>query len=194
MEQIKNWSDIRLLLDPKFDGKRLGVVDPHGAGGGSYMVAYVMYKNAGPDLVAQVLKKLDVTVYAGSGPAVDALVSGETDLVFGNDFNGLQANAKGAPIQVVYPSPGSDTYPAMGIAMKAPHPNAAILFQEFIFSKAGQSLYPQILHTAPGRKDVEDTRDAAKASWYKPASEPYKYDLADMVTQYDNVVAPYPTK
>ena len=192
--QIKNWSDIGLLLDPKFDGKKLGVVDPHGAGGGSYMVAYVLYKTAGPDAVDKVLKKLDVTVYAGSGPAVDALVSGETDLVFGNDFNGLQANAKGAPIQVVYPSPGSNTYPAMGIAAKAPHPNAAILFQEFIFSKTGQSLYPQILHTAPGRSDVEDTREAAKESWYQTASAPYNYDLNDMVTQYDNVVRPYPTK
>jgi ABC-type Fe3+ transport system substrate-binding protein len=194
MEKIKSWSDIDLLLDPKFDGTRLGMVDPHGAGGGSYMVAYVMHQTAGPELVEKVLKKLDVTVYAGSGPAVDALASGETDIVIGNDFNGLQANAKGAPIQVVHPSPGSNTYPAMGIAAKAKHPNAAILFEEFIFSKTGQALYPKILNTAPGRPDVEDTRPAAQAPWYQTASEPYDYNIEDMVTQYDDIVAPYPTK
>jgi iron(III) transport system substrate-binding protein len=194
MEKIKTWSDIGVLLDPKFDGKKLGMVDPHGAGGGSYMVAYVMHETAGSDLVDKVLKKLDVTVYAGSGPAVDALASGETDIVIGNDFNGLQANAKGAPIQVVHPSPGSNTYPAMGIAAKSKNPNAAILFEEFIFSKTGQSLYPKILNTAPGRSDVEDTRPAAQASWYHTASEAYDYNIDEMVAKYDDVVAPYPTK
>jgi iron(III) transport system substrate-binding protein len=194
VEQIKEWKDVGKLAGPEFDGKRLGVVDPHGAGGGSYMVAYAMHEEAGDAVVADVLKSRDVTVYAGSGPAVDAVASGEIDLMIGNDYNALAAYDKGAPVQVVYPSPGSNTYTAMGIAQKAAHPNAAKLWIEFIFSKTGQSLYPTILSTAPGRSDVKDTRKAAEADWYKPASRPFDYDIADMQRSYDAVVAPYPSK
>jgi iron(III) transport system substrate-binding protein len=194
VEQIKEWKDIGKLAGSEFDGKRLGVVDPHGAGGGSYMVAYIMHKEAGNDAVADVLKSRDVTVYAGSGPAVDALASGEIDLVIGNDFNGLAAYDKGAPVQVVYPSPGSNTYTAMGIAQKAAHPNAAKLWIEFIFSKTGQALYPSVLSTAPGRSDVKDSRKAAEADWYRPAKVPFDYDIGDMQASYEAVVASYPSK
>lgn len=194
IEKISTWSDIGLLSGPAFEGRRLGVVDPHGAGGGSYMVAYVLHKEAGNDVVSQVLKARDVTVYAGSGPAVDAVASGEIDLMVGNDFNALAAAENGAPLQVVYPSPGSNTYTAMGIAAKATNPNAAKLFEEFIFSKPGQALYPLELQMAPGRSDVQDTRSVAETSWYRPAAEPFDYSPEDMLKSYDAVVEPYPSK
>ncbi len=98
---IKTWKDLTHLLDPQFKGKRLGVVDPHGAGGGSYVVAYVLYKEIGSDNVKKILDYLQVTVYPGSGPAVNALASGELDLVIGNEFNAFAASQKGAPVQVL---------------------------------------------------------------------------------------------
>jgi ABC-type Fe3+ transport system substrate-binding protein len=194
LEPIKTWKDLTVLLDPKFDGKRLGVVDPHGAGGGSYVVAYVLYKEIGQDNVKKLLDKLQVTVYAGSGPAVDALSSGEIDLVLGNEFNAFSANQKGAPVQVWYPEPRSASYTGIGIAAKAKHPNAAKLFLEYVMSDYGNAQIPTLFSMAPGREGTADSRPSTKAAWYKPQQEAYKFDVDDMLKSYDAVVAPFPAK
>ncbi len=115
-------------------------------------------------------------------------------MMIGNDYNALTAFNKGAPFQVVYPAPGSNSYSAMGIAAKAAHPNAAKVFIEFVFSKTGQALYPELMSNAPGRDGIKDPRPAAETDWYKPAAEQYQYTVEDMQKSYDEVVAPYPTK
>jgi ABC-type Fe3+ transport system substrate-binding protein len=191
---IKTWKDMTQLLDPKFEGKRLGVVDPHGAGGGSYVVAYVLYKEIGSDNVKKILDYLKVTVYPGSGPAVNALASGELDLVIGNEFNAFAASQKGAPVQVWYPAPRSASYTALGIAAKAKHPNAAKLWIEYETSQYGNEQISKYFSMAPGRPDSKDLRPSTKESWYQPEGELYKFDVEDMIKSYDAVVAPFPSK
>jgi iron(III) transport system substrate-binding protein len=191
---IKTWKDMTHLLDPQFEGKRLGVVDPHGAGGGSYVVAYVLNKEIGPDNVAKILKYLQVTVYPGSGPAVNALASGELDLVIGNEFNAFVASQKGAPVQVWYPEPRSASYTGIGIAAKAKHPNAAKLWLEYETSEYGNEQVSQLFSMAPGRDGAPDSRPSTKDSWYKAPAALYKFDADDMVKAYNEVVGPYPSK
>jgi iron(III) transport system substrate-binding protein len=194
VQPIKTWKDATHLLDPVFQGKRLGMVDPHGAGGGSYVVAYVLHKEIGPENVAKILEALKVTIYAGSGPAVDALASGELDLVLGNEFNGFTAIGKGAPIRIWYPEPRSASYTAIGIAAKAKNPNAAKLFVEYEMSVPGNEQISKLFSMRPGRPGVQDDRPATKEAWYKKPEALYKYDLDDMIKSYDAVVAPYPVK
>jgi iron(III) transport system substrate-binding protein len=194
LESIKTWKDMTHLLDPKFAGKRLGLVDPHGAGGGSYVVAYVLYKEIGTENVKKLLEHLHVTVYAGSGPAVDALSSGEIDMVIGNEFNAFSASQKGAPVRVWYPEPRSNSYTGIGIAAKAPHPNAAKLFIEYVMSDYGNAQIPTLFSMAPGRAGTVDSRPSTKEAWYKAPVGSYHFDVADMVQSYDAVVAPFPAK
>jgi iron(III) transport system substrate-binding protein len=191
---IKTWKDMTHLLDPQFKGKRLGVVDPHGAGGGSYVVAYVLNKEIGADNVAKILDYLHVTVYAGSGPAVDALSSGELDLVIGNEFNAFSAADKGAPVQVWYPEPRSASYTGIGVAAKAKHPNAGKLFIEYELSEFGNEQIAKYFAMTPGRQGAMDSRPSTKKPWYKPAVEAYHFDIDDMINSYNAVVAPYPSK
>jgi ABC-type Fe3+ transport system substrate-binding protein len=191
---IKTWKDMTHLLDPQFKDKRLGMVDPHGAGGGSYVVAYVLYKEIGSDNVKKILDYLQVTVYPGSGPAVNALASGELDLVIGNEFNAFAASQKGAPVQVWYPEPRSASYTALGIAAKAKHPNAAKLWIEYETSQYGNEQISKYFSMAPGRPDSNDVRPSTKESWYKAPEALYKFDIDDMIKSYDNVVAPFPSK
>ena len=194
LAEIKTWKDATHLLDPQFKGKRLGVVDPHGAGGGSYVVAYVLYKEIGSDNVKKILDYLQVTVYPGSGPAVNALASGELDLVIGNEFNAFAASQKGAPVQVWYPEPRSASYTGIGIAAKAKHPNAAKLWIEYETSLHGNEQISNYFSMAPGRPDSNDVRPSTKESWYKAPEALYKFDIDDMIKSYDDVVAPYPSK
>lgn len=191
---IKTWKDATLLLGSAFKGKRLGMVDPHGAGGGSYVVAYVLYKEIGPDKVKSILDYLNVTIYPGSGPAVDALASGEIDLVIGNESNGFLAADKGAPVRVWYPEPRSNSYTGIGIAARAKHPNAAKLYVEFELGTYGQALKPKLFSSAPGRSDVQDTRTGTKQTWYRAPIAAFDFDVDDMTKSYQAVVAPFPEK
>ena len=192
VEPIKTWKDVALMTGPAWEGKKLGMVDPHGAGGGSYVVAYVLYKELGADKLAEVLNYLEVTVYEGSGAAVDALVAGELDVLLANDLNALRAHDEGAPVQVHYPEPRSGTRSVMGIVKGATHPNAAILFEEYILSKPGQMLFPEHFGTQAARSEVPDTRPSAQEDWYVDPVEYYEFDLDDMAAAYEQVVAPFP--
>jgi ABC-type Fe3+ transport system substrate-binding protein len=157
-------------------------------------VAYVLYKEIGADNVKKILDYLQVTVYPGSGPAVNALASGELDLVIGNEFNAFAASQKGAPVQVWYPEPRSASYTALGIAAKAKHPNAAKLWIEYETSQYGNEQISKYFSMAPGRPDSNDVRPSTKESWYRAPESLYKFDIDDMIKSYDNVVAPFPSK
>jgi iron(III) transport system substrate-binding protein len=53
----------------------------------------------------------------------------------------LQMIQKGAPLGIVYPTEGTPSIPGgAGVMIDAPHPNAARLFDLYLFSKEGQSL------------------------------------------------------
>jgi iron(III) transport system substrate-binding protein len=66
---------------------------------------------------------------------------------------------KGAPLALVYPSEGTPSIPGgAGVAVDAPHPNAARVFADFIFSpKIQQYLVDKggLRSVVPGVKDPE---------------------------------------
>jgi ABC-type Fe3+ transport system substrate-binding protein len=63
--------------------------------------------------------------------------------------------------------------PGQAIARDAPHPNAAKLFQEFIFSKVGQTIMATIQLPS---FTMGDLRKHAKEPWYS-LPPVYKYDM-----------------
>ena len=97
----------------------------------------------------------------------------------GNDFNLIQLKEAGKPVEVVYPAEGSPLIVCPNAVLKAaPNPNAARLFQSYLFSREGQQLlcdfaaqhsaHPQVT-SKPGRtplakiKSMKDDPAAVEA-------------------------------
>ena len=59
----------------------------------------------------------------------------------GNDFNVILHKEAGRPVEIVYPAEGAPLIVCPNAVLKAaPNPNAARLFQSYLFSREGQQL------------------------------------------------------
>jgi iron(III) transport system substrate-binding protein len=76
----------------------------------------------------------------------------------------------GAPVDWVYLNPGFANIHPVGISAKAPHPNAARLFMDFVLSKRGQELI-RGMNRIPDRIDTPP-RQARLIEGIKPAFAP----------------------
>lgn len=131
----KSWKD---LTDPRWKDKQLKV--HYGSGAGTNIMA-ALTKIYGWDYYRQLRKNSPVIVQAAS-QGVNVVAAGERAiLVEGNYYNARRLKAKGNPVDVIFPAEGTVfiVSPA-GIAQKAPHPNAAALFLEYMFSERTQQL------------------------------------------------------
>jgi len=71
--------------------------------------------------------------------------------------------AASVPVLGVWPKEGVPREPwTAGILKRAPHPNAAKLFMDFMLSQEGQTLYVKIMGWSSARSDVQgpDFREA----------------------------------
>jgi iron(III) transport system substrate-binding protein len=134
-DEPKTWKD---LLDPKWKGK---LVQAHPSYSGFVSVGMAgLVKVFGWDymkkLAAQkpriVQSAVDTTAYIVRGEAL----AGATGLY--NDFDPIKA---GEPIKVIFPPEGVPFIAsAQAIFAKAPHPNAAKVFADWLFSTEAQQL------------------------------------------------------
>jgi len=144
---INDWKD---LLDPSLKNA-IGIDgDPNKAGDSFFAVWSAALGNGGGptdigpgiDFMNQLQKAGNLTPARASTANV---LSGEVKVAIKWDYLGLadRDKAAGAPnIKVVIPASGSFASPYADIvALKAPHPNAARLWQELIYSDAAQLLY-----------------------------------------------------
>ncbi|MEI7554483.1 extracellular solute-binding protein [Candidatus Chlorohelix sp.] len=138
------WAD---LLKPEYKGKVALSGDPRTAAqaiAGVYAVALAQggsldNAQAGIDFFASLNKAGNFVPVIAKGAT---LASGETPIVLGWDYNALAAkdSLKGnPPISVVVPTKGvlAGVY-VQAISAYAPHPNAAKLWMEYLYSDAGQ--------------------------------------------------------
>jgi iron(III) transport system substrate-binding protein len=134
----KDW---RNLLEPKWKGKQIGVpAEAYQWYGG--MVAYLGDK-AGRDFM-RALAEQDPQTQQGYTNTANLLVAGEFPVAIIRAHRIELARAKGAPVDwsaeanpIVY-----SIHPA-GISEKAPHPNAARFFYDFLASVEGQTLFTE---------------------------------------------------
>ena len=88
-------------------------------------------------------------------------------MVDGAEASAFQLIGSGAPIALVYPVEGTPAAVLNGVVMqRAPHPNAARLFINFMFSREGQqifadygfrSVHPEV-RDPPGRKPLAEIK------------------------------------
>lgn len=169
VRRLKTWAG---LLDPYWKGKSIGTIIIQ-SGGTTQVTYYMLHEKYGIDFWRK-LAALQPKQYEAVNPLADAVGSGEVALAWlGSEAGFYNKYDRGAPVHWTNPDPRVVVPYGQAIAKGAPHPNAAKLFQEFIFSKVGQTI---IATTQLPSFTVGDLRKHAKEPWY---SRPpvYKYDL-----------------
>lgn len=131
----KSWKD---LLDPRWKDKQLKV--HYGSGAGTNVMAAIT-KIYGWDYYKELRKNNPVIVQAAS-QGVNIVAAGERAiLIEGNFYNAMRLKAKGNPVDVIFPTEGVVfVLSPTGIAQKAPHPNAATLFIDYMFGEKTQQM------------------------------------------------------
>ena len=131
------------LIEPRFKGKF--VWNPNSVSGAYGFIGTVL-KHMGEEkglAYLRALAKQDITPVPMAIRAVlDRVIAGE--YAIGLEMNGTHAHISagmGAPVAWVPLDPVSLTLQAAGVTAKAPHPNAARLFLDFMISRAGQEVF-----------------------------------------------------
>jgi len=169
-EAIKRFKTWEGLPDPHWRDKKVGLVVIQS--GGTVQAAYYMLQEKyGIDFWKK-LAAMKPQLYEGVNPLADAVASGELALaLLGSETGFFTKFMRGAPVHWTNPEPRIVVPYGQAIAKAAPHPNAAKLFQEFIFSEAGQKIFAEYVGAS---FRVGDLRKHVKEPWYnQPALYPY---------------------
>lgn len=137
-EAPKSWKDV---LNPKWKDK---ITMSGTASGPSFgWIVYIVNKYGWEYFNS--LHKNNPIVAPSGDEAFALLATGERPILLGNPcFDMLEAAAQGSPIGNVYPDDGPGVWWAgLGIPKAAPHPNAALLFANFLMSKEGSAAAAQ---------------------------------------------------
>ena len=131
----KNYSD---LTDPKWKGK-LGVE----ADDDNWLMAASAAMGGAPGLklFRDIVAKNGISVRKGHSLLANLVSSGEVPVAldsYVDEVGGLKKT--GAPIESVFASPVIAMPTAVGVLKAAAHPNAAVLFVDFLLSQEGQTI------------------------------------------------------
>lgn len=176
-EDFRSYND---LLAPRWRGKIISP-DPRGTGGGGpfyYVLRY--HKALDMDFYGR-LAKHDVKEWGGNPrEAIRMVGRGEFAVyVGGSTDTAAPIIAEGAPLRVAAPEEGNSvTMGTILVARRAPHPNAARVFINWLLSPEGQISYGESSGSTPIRKDVPDfitpgARITPKQMWL------YSWDAAE---------------
>ena len=134
----KRWED---LLDPKWKGK-LGIEQED-----SDWLAGVMGEIGeakGTKLFKEIVAKNGISVRKGHTLLTQLVVSGEIPLALTvYNYKAEQLKGKGAPIDWFSIGTAIARPNGVGVARRAPHPHAAVLFYDFEISEEGQKILAQ---------------------------------------------------
>lgn len=148
-EAPKTWKD---LLDPKWKGS----INFKDSASGLQAVQWYMLRQLYGDQYWKDMAGQNPRTLASTVQQYERLVNRE-DKVNGlaqySTF--LEQKAKGAPLEFIAPPDGLPATPIMlGVVDKAPHPEAAKLFVDFMLSQKGQTVVKDISFSHVPREDV----------------------------------------
>ena len=162
------------LLHPKWTNR---LVKAHPSYSGTIMTStYQVARDLGWDYFEKLAKLKVMQVQSSVDPPNKIALGERAAMADGNDFNVILHKEQGRPVEIVYPVEGAPLIVCPNAVLKAaPNPNAARLFQSFLFSQEGQqtlcdfaaqhSAHPQV-KPKPGRpalRDIKVMKDDAAA-------------------------------
>jgi iron(III) transport system substrate-binding protein len=154
------------LLHPKWMNR---LVKAHPSYSGTIMTStYQVARDLGWDYFEKLAKLKVMQVQSSVDPPNKIALGERAAMADGNDFNVILHKEQGRPVEIVYPVEGAPLIVCPNAVLKsAPNPNAARLFQSFLFSQEGQqtlcdfaaqhSAHPQV-KPKPGRPALGDIK------------------------------------
>jgi len=154
------------LLDPKWRGK---LVKAHPSYSGAILtVTYLLVREFGWSYLEKLGQQRVMQVQSAADPPKKIQVGERAVMTEGNDYNIALLKAQGQPVEAVNPVEGSPLIVvSCGILHNAPNPNAARLFQSFMFSAEAQQVFVDIfahrsfhglVKDRPGRAPLSDIK------------------------------------
>jgi iron(III) transport system substrate-binding protein len=131
----KSYTD---LADPKWKGK-LGIE----ADDDNWLmtVSAALGGEAGLKLFRDIVAKNGISVRKGHSLLANLVSSGEVPVALDSYVDEVAGLKKtGAPIETVFAAPVVAMPTAVGMLRRAPHPNAAVLFMDYLLSEDGQKI------------------------------------------------------
>jgi iron(III) transport system substrate-binding protein len=136
----KSYAD---LLDPKWKGM---IVKAHPSYSGTILTStYQIANTLGWDYFQKLAAQKVMQVQSSTDSPKKLAIGERPIMADGTESNMFALKESGAPVEIVYPSEGSPYVPSpTGIMEKAPHPYAARLFQNFLYSVELQKLLVEV--------------------------------------------------
>lgn len=202
----KDYKSMWDLLNPKLKGK---IVSPdirrvRGTGPSFQFLYY--HADLGPEFLRRFYGEMEVTVTADLRQTVDWLAAGKFALSMPTQSSSTaKAKAQGLPVDEFAPhhfkegASLSGAFGQLALMNRAPHPNAAKVFVNWLLSRDGQSAFQRVIST-PGeaknsrRIDVPkdhipaSERRADGAKYFDPG-DPNARDLAPLTKLMDQIFA-----
>ena len=166
-------------LDPKRRGK---LVKGHPSYSGAILTAtYLLARDLGWSYFEKLAQQRVMQVQSAADPPKKVLAGERAVMADGNDYNLVLLKEQGQSVEVVYAAEGSPLITVHnGVFRSAPNPNAARLFQSFMFGAEAQQLlldafahrsFHALVKEKPGRTPlsaVKMLRADPAAVWHRP--------------------------
>ncbi len=154
-QDLRKFSD---LLDPKWKGK-IAFLDPARSGTGSNQIA-MLYEQLGESFIKKLLVDQDPMISRERRQLTDGVLRGNYPIGFGAEDGEMERlQAEGQPVKTICSledMPGSVSGGNMlGLIDRAPHPNAARVFVNWMASREGNEIYARALKMVPARVDID---------------------------------------
>jgi iron(III) transport system substrate-binding protein len=179
----KSYAD---LLDPKWQGK---IVKGHPGYSGAILTAtFVLARELGWPYLERLAQQKVLQVQSAADPPKKILLGERAVMADGNDYNLSLLKEQGKPVEAVYAAEGSPLIIVpSGIFQSAPNPNAARLFQSFVFSAEAQQLLVDVFAHRSFHARVREKPGHTPLS----ALKLLKADPAEVLAQSEAIKARY---
>jgi iron(III) transport system substrate-binding protein len=156
-----DFHSVKALLDPKWKGK-ISLFDPTVPGSGSNTAAQ-LFLQLGEDFVRRLYVDQQPVISRDRRQLADWLARGTYPVSFGAAGSQVeQMQQEGFPIRSIYSLPDmpgmvSASFGLVVLMNRAPHPNAARLFLNWIASKDGLEVFSRAMKNPTTRADIDES-------------------------------------